>query len=355
MEKSGSNWTRFEIRSGAAGSIQLGDQQGEHRKHFSRCRVYRKEGPWHSHVQRVKSMKSVVSPSDTPQAPQYPGESRRVLGELETPSLKVQERVYAPGLCVARHSHDTTNFIYIIAGTHWAGHSRGGDTCAPRTVRFLPAGEVHENYFPVGSRCLHIELRQPILKLAAEHSKTICSPGELARPSAVALGARLHREFRQKDDVSALDIEAVMLQLLLSDGQDSTPRRGLIPSWLLRIREMLREQEHARLTLTELSRCVGRHPVQISRQFHHHFGCTISEYMRRVRIARAQSLLSCPGLEVAEIALACGFSDQSHFTTAFRRLTGMPPHRYRLQISGKRSLRDSSLNSSSKRSCVFPG
>ena len=28
-------------------------------------------------------------------------------------------------------------------------------------------------------------------------------------------------------------------------------------------------------------------------------------------------------------ALACGFSDQSHFTKAFRRLTGVPPQRYR--------------------------
>jgi AraC family transcriptional regulator len=179
------------------------------------------------------------------------------------------------------------------------------------------------------------------LELAAEHGHTISSPGELPRPSAVALGARLHREFRQKDDVSRLGIEAVILQLLLADGQNSTPRRGFAPSWLLRIREMLREQEHSRLTLSKLSSCVGRHPVQISRQFHHHFGCTISEYVRRVRIARAQSLLSCRDLEVAEIALACGFSDQSHFTTAFRKLTGMPPHRYRLQISGKPSARDS--------------
>ena len=293
-------------------------------------------------------MQPSSSVSGAEQSLRYPGESRRVLGELETPAVKVEEMVYAPGLCIARHSHDTHNFIYIIAGAHWSGHSRGGDTCAPQTVRYLPPGELHENYFPVGSRCLRIELRQPILQLAAEHGSTTCSPGELAQPSAAALGARLHREFRQKDDVSRLDIEAVMLQLLLADGQNSTPRRGRIPSWLLRIREMLREQEHPRLTLAELSRCVGRHPVQISRQFHHHFGCTISEYMRRVRIARAQSLLYCRDLEVAEIALACGFSDQSHFTTAFRKLTGMPPHRYRLQISAKPSVPDSQLNSPSK-------
>jgi AraC family transcriptional regulator len=91
-------------------------------------------------------------------------------------------------------------------------------------------------------------------------------------------------------------------------------------------------------SLIDLSRQVGRHPVQTSRQFHQHFDCTLSEYMRRIRIARAQSLLSCPELEVSDIALACGFCDQRPFTTMFRRLTGMPPRRYRLLITGKRQV-----------------
>jgi AraC family transcriptional regulator len=268
--------------------------------------------------------------------------ARGVLSRLETPALKVQveEELYRPGLCIPRHSHSTANFIYVVAGAHWSGHSRGGDICAPGTVRFIPAGEPHENYFPVGSRSIEIVLRQPILELAAEHGQTTCSPGELAHPSAPALGARLYHEFRQRDDVSALEIEAVILQLLLAGGEDSRPRRKAAPPWLLRIREMLREEEHPRLTLAELSRLVGRHPVQICRRFHYYFDCTISEYMRRVRIARAQSLLHTRELELAEIALACGFSDQSHFTTAFRRLTGISPHRYRLESCGRADARD---------------
>jgi len=262
--------------------------------------------------------------------------------------------VYAPGLCVPRHSHDTANLIYIVAGPHWSGHSRGGDACAPRTVRYLPAGEPHENYFPVGCTCLSIELRPAILELAAVHGRTICSPGKLASPSAAALGARIRRELHQKDDVSQLEIEAVVLQLLLTDAKTPTVRHGIAPSWLLRIREMLREQSQARLTLAELARCVGRHPVQISRQFHRHFGCTISEYMRRVRVARAQSLLFRRELEVAEIALACGFYDQSHFTSVFRRLTGMAPQLYRLQVSGKLAVRDSHVDPASKTPPALP-
>jgi AraC family transcriptional regulator len=262
------------------------------------------------------------------------GESRGVLSKLETQALRVEEGLYRPGLCIPRHSHSTANLIYTVAGTHWSGYSRGGEICATGTVRFLPAGEPHENYFPVGCRSIEIVLHQPILELAAEHGRMICSSGELAHPSASALGARLYREFCRRDDASLLDIEAVTLELLLTGGQKATPRRSFAPFWLLRVREMLREEEHPDLTLAELSRCVGRHPVQISRQFHHHFACTISEYMRRVRIARAQSLLSRTNLEISEIALACGFCDQSHFTTTFRRLTGVPPYRYRLLTTG---------------------
>ena len=47
-----------------------------------------------------------------------------------------------------------------------------------------------------------------------------------------------------------------------------------------------------------------------------------TEYMRRMRVARAQSLLSCPDLEVSDIALASGLCDQSHFTNVFRRVHG---------------------------------
>jgi AraC family transcriptional regulator len=268
-----------------------------------------------------------------PLAARYPHQPRHVLGKLETTSVRVEEVEYAPGLCLDRHAHDTPHFIYIVEGLHWSGHSRGGDACAPGTVRFLPAGEPHENYFPVGSNCLHVELFVPILALAREDGALLRAPGELASASAPALGARLHHEFRQNDDLSALAVEELLLKLLRSGVRQSPLRRGPAPGWLLRVREMLYEHGTSHLTLADLSHCAGRHPVQVSRQFHHHFGCTISGYVRQVRIARAQILLSRRDLSVADIALASGFSDQSHFTNAFRTLTGVPPHRYRMQNS----------------------
>lgn len=275
-------------------------------------------------------MKAPERPIGIPRPPLYPGEARRVLGELAIHSAKVSEIEYAPGLCLARHAHEIPQFIYVIAGLHWSGHSRGGDFCAPGTVRFIPAGEAHENYFPAGSRCLGVKLFRPILELARADGARLGASGELASPSAPVQGARLHREFRRRDDLSGLAVESLLMELLVSGVRPAPLRRGPAPAWLLRVRERLHEHGSCHLTLAELSRCAGRHPVQVSRQFRYHFGCTISEYVRQVRIARAQILLSRRDLSIAEIALASGFSDQSHFTNAFRKRVGIPPHRFRL-------------------------
>lgn len=283
-------------------------------------------------------MSRSTSPVNLQASSLYPGDLRRVVAEMETAAVRIEEMVYSPGLCIARHSHDSANLIFIVAGAHWSGYSRGGDTCLPHTVRFLPAGEAHENYFPVESRCLHIELRQSILDLASEHGTTIHVPGQVTRAGSTVLGQRLYREFRHRDTDSSLVIDGTILRLLLAD-ESYGMRSELIPRWLLQIREMLHEEPNRRRSLIDLSRHVGRHPVQISRQFHQHFGCTMSEYIRRIRISRAQSLLSCPDLEISDVALASGFCDQSHFTAIFRRVTGMSPRRFRLLISGNRPLK----------------
>ena len=82
--------------------------------------------------------------------PPRPGERLRLLAALATPAGKLAEMAYAPGWCEGRHSHRSASFIYIVAGDHWATHSRGGDVARAGTVRYLPAGEPHEVYFQIG-------------------------------------------------------------------------------------------------------------------------------------------------------------------------------------------------------------
>jgi AraC family transcriptional regulator len=276
-----------------------------------------------------------TAPQSKLQLPQ-PGERMGLLAELATPAGKMAEAAYPPGCCEGRHSHGKASFIYIVDGDHWATHSRGGGTARAGTVRYLPAGEPHEVYFPLGSICLQLELESSVIDLAAEQGRPLERPGEILDVRAGPLGARLHHELFTSDDLSQIDVEGVALQLLLAGEPAGHAQRSGAPPWLLHVGEQLRAEFATRLALQTIARSVGRHPVQVSRQFHRHFGCTLSEYVRRARVARAQQLLRETDCDVSDIALGCGFGDQSHFTTAFRRVTGLPPQRYRLAFGGSK-------------------
>ena len=58
-------------------------------------------------------------------------------------------------------------------------------------------------------------------------------------------------------------------------------------------------------------------------------GMTFKEHLNRVRIEEAARLLSNTDYSVMEIAIACGYKDQSYFTKVFKKLTGLTPKQYR--------------------------
>jgi AraC family transcriptional regulator len=101
------------------------------------------------------------------------------------------------------------------------------------------------------------------------------------------------------------------------------------PGWLRRIVDKLTTECCERLTLGELSKEAGVHPVHLSRVFRRCKGEGIGEFVHRMRIRVACEQMLVPATTLAEIALATGFADQSHFTRSFRRITGMSPGVFR--------------------------
>ena len=59
--------------------------------------------------------------------------------------------------------------------------------------------------------------------------------------------------------------------------------------------------------------------------FREQTGLTLHGYRTELRIRASLALISAGGLDLAEVALAVGFSGHSHFSTAFRRRVGVPP------------------------------
>jgi AraC family transcriptional regulator len=80
------------------------------------------------------------------------------------------------------------------------------------------------------------------------------------------------------------------------------------------------------LTLTELSLIAGMSMYHFARTFKRVTGVTPHRYVLNVRIEHAKVLLLQGKLTLAEIASQVGFFDQSHFTSSFKQLVGVTPH-----------------------------
>lgn len=85
------------------------------------------------------------------------------------------------------------------------------------------------------------------------------------------------------------------------------------------------------LSLEVLAAEAGLGPDRLVRAFRASFGETPHAYVMRRRVDRAKMLLRATDMPIAELALATGFSSQSHLTATFQRVVGVSPARYRRQ------------------------
>jgi PAS domain S-box-containing protein len=83
------------------------------------------------------------------------------------------------------------------------------------------------------------------------------------------------------------------------------------------------------LVLADLATMAGLSPTQLDRRMRRVFQLTAAQFIRKARIGHAVQLLTTTALPVAEIALSCGYGDQTAFSRQFRTMVGMPPGAYR--------------------------
>jgi AraC family transcriptional regulator len=132
------------------------------------------------------------------------------------------------------------------------------------------------------------------------------------------------------DSHSPLVIEGLAIEII-----GEAARQGINlqhcrpPRWLTRAKEVLHESRPEDLTVAKIADLAGVHAVHLTRVFRQFHGCTVGEYIRRLRIEHASRELSSSETPLAEIAAAAGFSDQSHFCKRFKIFTGMTPAQYR--------------------------
>ncbi len=90
-----------------------------------------------------------------------------------------------------------------------------------------------------------------------------------------------------------------------------------------------------RITLADISREVGLHPVYVSSLFTEKMGVSVTEFIDLSRVRVIESFLAESDMKLLDIAELFSFSSAAHFSTFFKRHTGMTPREYRAEYRKK--------------------
>lgn len=84
-----------------------------------------------------------------------------------------------------------------------------------------------------------------------------------------------------------------------------------------------------KLTLSEMAQAVNLSPAHLRALFKSEIGMTPVQYQKKLRLSEARRLLESTFLNVQEIMVRVGLSDDSHFVRDFKKLYGLTPAQYR--------------------------
>lgn len=106
-------------------------------------------------------------------------------------------------------------------------------------------------------------------------------------------------------------------------------RGGLAPWQAERVRRHVEKNYAGRIGLDELAQMARLSNSYFSAAFRVTFGTSPHEYVSRRRVEQAMHMMLNTESPLSEIALDCGFADQSHLSRVFRRITRQTPAAWR--------------------------
>ena len=222
---------------------------------------------------------------------------------------------------VEPHGHEAAHFILVTAGDFVSGAE--GDGAA---LIFNPAGAWHDDHFAAGGA--FFALNTPLREAKTEFALPT-APTRVGAPDALVAIARLMRACLDWDADAQRAAEALCFEALGATAR-RPPNERTPPRWLAAAADLLRDGEAG---VAETAATVGVHPIHLARTFRAFHGSSPGQFLRAHRVRRAAAMLMTTRKTLADIAQACGFADQSHFTRSFARAHGVTPERFRRMIA----------------------
>ncbi len=207
------------------------------------------------------------------------------------------------------HRHDGAYAALVLDGSYVEASADGPVECTPGTLVLHPRWHAHGNRFGrSGAKVINLDLDDELATGAGGLALQVLRVADLRDASAVF--ARAHHRL---DDLLAACLPAQAPAL--HDWQ---------PDFLL-------ELQHGELPVSVLARRAGVSLAHASRSFLRSHGMPPQLLRRELRCRQALAMLGGDAA-LAEVAVASGFSDQSHLNRTLRLATGATPGQLRQQI-----------------------
>jgi AraC family transcriptional regulator len=220
--------------------------------------------------------------------------------------------------------------------TVYEGRDRAG------ALTFVPAGVQREGFYRdanliysalwIGTE-IYDALEKPSMSLL--ENGFVNGSDDIIAPLIGAVGRDLAAG-EVPDSAFVEHMVALILLRLAGRGRtavQSPGRGGNLSSRLLRrVDEFIEANLCRDISLRELAGVAGLPVDAFSRRFKATTGQPPYAYVIERRIARAETMLADPSIPLGKIAVALGFSSQSHFTSTFCRLRGVTPRNRRRQF-----------------------
>ena len=136
----------------------------------------------------------------------------------------------------------------------------------------------------------------------------------ITMPHKVLQRLRVHSRFRH---ITAIRVAANMR------------RKNYYSPAISRVIDYIYHGKNKTLTLNQLASLVNLTPKYLSALFHKETGQTLTVFIHKVLIEKAQNLLAHSDYSLGEISTYLNFSSQSYFISIFKRYTGITPGQYR--------------------------
>ncbi|MGD0142648.1 MAG: helix-turn-helix transcriptional regulator [Rhizomicrobium sp.] len=245
--------------------------------------------------------------------------------------LRAVEYKAKGGIKMHGHSHPAWHLCAVLEGAFLERTESGDVECAAGAVRLSAPHTTHNlEFHDDGAKCLIVEATGPFWNRV------------LARPLASRrhVFAKLDRNLTPPSVAGSFVCSppaAEWLGALLAAAEFSTVDTG---EWRLAEEARLRLELEPLCSISEIAKKLGLNREDFARQFRRRFGLQPSEHRALSRIRSVVDRLKDPDVPLAEIALNCGYTHQSHMTNAFSAILGTTPGAWRARNSPESNLQE---------------